>query len=949
MNDVVRQFGFLQKPDERDQLFSVAPMLMETPFITEKYWWADGWWGDQGSSSQCFLPDALVTMADGTQQKIKDIKIGDAVITHLGNVKKVTHLKINDHDGNILGIKYKLNNRKIFCTENHPFYVSKISEQWTPSKPNYGKLEIKDTGWVHAKNLKNNRYYLRQHVQLGNNSINVKDGYELTEEFGRFIGLFLAEGHTYERNNCIYFSFNINEVEYQDFILKYAKDTFNINGFKQNSIERNTCIVTLYNKKNDSLLQFLNDFCKKGCANKQLPNDYINYNKDFLSGLIRGFTEGDGNYGDKRTTLTTVSYELAYQLYRIILNLGINCSIRSDTPIGKREAYRIVIHNVGKTNRRIKDNKFLLSEVERIELLQYVGKVYNLEVEDDESYLVDDIAVHNCVAYSWSHWIEDGPVVQDGLSPSRIKPLFNPAKLYVACQERDEWPGVGNYNGTSVRAAAKILKELGVIKEYRWANNVTEVANTLLNLGPMVVGTKWYEGMNKPNADGYILATGANQGGHAYVLNGVNTVKKVFRIKNSWGKCYDNETEILTQNGWKYFSDISDDEIVATLNPDTHELEYHKIIEKYVYDYSGEMYNYKSASVDLSVTPNHKLYIRDRSTKTWKLEEAQNIKLKHFGMKKDAKWNGTHVETYKIENVEINMNDWVEFLGYFISEGHTSSSTSIRKERVRTRKKINNDSGIAHTTYHEKGGYNHTNYMTVITQLKPENIEKIDICLKKLPFTFCRHDDSGTWSCNNKKLYLELKKIGKSSEKYVPYYIKQLSTEQLLKFYNAIMLGDGSIKTSTNGSIKRTYYTSSKQLANDMQEILLKIGYAGDVHITDRRNKTKRGYKYNYLEYAVRIKHHSLSPDPGVGFVPVITKYDDKVYCVNVENHIVYVRRNGKAVWCGNSWGKSGHAFIKFSDFEKVLSDSSSAACIAFENKVKTIPLLENLSPPTSA
>jgi hypothetical protein len=140
-----------------------------------------------------------------------------------------------------------------------------------------------------------------------------------------------------------------------------------------------------------------------------------------------------------------------------------------------------------------------------------------------------------CVAYSWSHWIEDGPVIQDALPSNRTKPLFNPAKLYTACQERDEWPGT-KYNGTSVRAAAKILKELGVVKEYRWANNISEVANTLLNLGPMVVGTKWYQGMNNPKPDGYVTPSGANNGGHAYILNGVDTVKKVIRIKNSWGQ-----------------------------------------------------------------------------------------------------------------------------------------------------------------------------------------------------------------------------------------------------------------------------------------------------------------------------------------------------------------------------------------------------------------------------
>lgn len=139
-----------------------------------------------------------------------------------------------------------------------------------------------------------------------------------------------------------------------------------------------------------------------------------------------------------------------------------------------------------------------------------------------------------CVAYSWMHWAEDGPVVQDAAG-TRSKPLFRTTELYHACQDRDPWPG-RNYPGTSVRTGAKVLKELGLIKEYRWANTTEEMAQAILNLGPMVVGTKWTQDMATPKRDGIIRPTGGSLGGHAYLLNGVDYKKKLFRIKNSWGR-----------------------------------------------------------------------------------------------------------------------------------------------------------------------------------------------------------------------------------------------------------------------------------------------------------------------------------------------------------------------------------------------------------------------------
>jgi C1A family cysteine protease len=101
----------------------------------------------------------------------------------------------------------------------------------------------------------------------------------------------------------------------------------------------------------------------------------------------------------------------------------------------------------------------------------------------------------------------------------------------------DEWPGE-NYDGTSVRAAAKYLQKTGKIKSYYWAFDVNTLTNTVLNVAPVVVGTYWFYNMFYPDRNGLIRATGQIAGGHAYVINGVDTIKKQFRIKNSWGKTW---------------------------------------------------------------------------------------------------------------------------------------------------------------------------------------------------------------------------------------------------------------------------------------------------------------------------------------------------------------------------------------------------------------------------
>lgn len=141
-----------------------------------------------------------------------------------------------------------------------------------------------------------------------------------------------------------------------------------------------------------------------------------------------------------------------------------------------------------------------------------------------------------CTAYSWTHWMEDNALNQP-LLESLSHPLWNVDAFYTKLQKNDGIAGVG-YDGSTVRAGAKVLRELNILEEYRWAKTIDEMSQSILTIGPVVCGTSWYQGMFSPNSAGFIRPTGGIAGGHAYVINGVDTVKKYFRIKNSWGRDY---------------------------------------------------------------------------------------------------------------------------------------------------------------------------------------------------------------------------------------------------------------------------------------------------------------------------------------------------------------------------------------------------------------------------
>jgi C1A family cysteine protease len=131
------------------------------------------------------------------------------------------------------------------------------------------------------------------------------------------------------------------------------------------------------------------------------------------------------------------------------------------------------------------------------------------------------------VAYAWKQYLQSDPV--------RHGTLLEEPFLYELCQKYDQWAGE-DYDGTSVRAGAKILRNLGYIQSYHWARTIGEIQDWLKTTGPVVLGTYWYTDMFYPDDDGLVTATGQAAGGHAYICVGYNVRKKEFLCVNSWGR-----------------------------------------------------------------------------------------------------------------------------------------------------------------------------------------------------------------------------------------------------------------------------------------------------------------------------------------------------------------------------------------------------------------------------
>jgi len=111
----------------------------------------------------------------------------------------------------------------------------------------------------------------------------------------------------------------------------------------------------------------------------------------------------------------------------------------------------------------------------------------------------------------------------------------------------DEWPEAYPPvdSGSSILAMAKVLKRLGFITGYSWADNFPAMLDAL-SKGPVMMGTLWTSDMSEPDSSGLIRPTGDLVGGHAYIARGKNYRKRRIRCRNHWRRDWglDGEFEV---------------------------------------------------------------------------------------------------------------------------------------------------------------------------------------------------------------------------------------------------------------------------------------------------------------------------------------------------------------------------------------------------------------------
>jgi len=353
-----------------------------------------------------------------------------------------------------------------------------------------------------------------------------------------------------------------------------------------------------------------------------------------------------------------------------------------------------------------------------------------------------------------------------------------------------------------------------------------------------------------------------------------------------WG-CHDEDTRILTRSGFKYFRDLAQGEEVAQWDPDTRVMTFTKPRALTVRDWDQPLQHYATkGGMDLMVTHTHRMRVGNQAGDNWVTEPAEKTALRGGNVRfvGHVDWQGEERATFTLPGIPVSagyggsvattyrMDDWLELLGYLISEG----GLCFDGERPSCVKMSQRET---------------VNYV---------KYQKMQDCLTRMgiPHTPFPNPKTGdvNWTIYGKQFWSwYAENIGtRGDQKRIPREFLELSQRQLRILSQALLDGDGYVDSRENTN-SGAYYSTSKLLCEDFQELSIRLGLRCTVSLhkpAEGNRKTRwralwsTGRDYQFNTVSTRVKS-----------VP----YKGKVYCCAVPTGYIVTERNGKISYQGNT------------------------------------------------
>ncbi len=385
--------------------------------ILEKFGKPDVVW----MSPDCFVAKTPV-WTDVGYKNIEDLAIGDLVLTHNGNYKRVTATIRKESNSNR---RIKISGcLDLVCTSNHPFYARKkaLCYPRIDGKRTH-RIKMLEPEWVKAEDLTTdyrvgipiNRNaiipawngYFNKKYRIYENKISEKLG---NADFWWIVGRYFADG-------CLSMEKRTVELCCGKKRDSKVSDHLIAAGIKYTVNEKQTSRAYLL--CSTELCLFLSRY-GKGAKNKKLMKEILDLPVELLRNFIDGYLSGDGHLDSassgpsKVWTFSSISKDLVQGMQMALLKAyGRYGSIiyrAAEKQKGMIEGRKVNVNDswscsfrqegIEKRLQYVVEDGIAWVNVRKNEPEPGISDVFCVSVEDDESFTANNVAVHNCTSFS---------------------------------------------------------------------------------------------------------------------------------------------------------------------------------------------------------------------------------------------------------------------------------------------------------------------------------------------------------------------------------------------------------------------------------------------------------------------------------------------------------------------------------------------------------------------
>lgn len=373
---------------------------------------------DLWASPDCF-PAGTVILTSTGYKPIEDVCCGDEVLTHKLRWKRVTAtMSWQKELLKIVGRGHPC----MLVSAEHPFYARKRENVWREKPTRKYERRLSEAQWVKAGDLEKGWYWgtpaafpamAIPEIPVYNNRALVID-----ERLLWLAGRYVADGWTRltARRAELVLTCSKNKIEE----LRASLSVWPRAGKRcgANEItwhERHTKTAYQFTASCRGLVEWLREHFGHLATGKRIPGWLLGADRTAREAFLAGYVSGDGSYthsgGNPLIQCTTVSRPLAFGIKSLVCSLGFSPSVyykdNQSNCIEGRSVNVVPVWSVRWRTAIDEDHRQTeLSEgiewcqIRDIIKLNGLSTVYNLSVEDDESYVADGIIVHNCTHFS---------------------------------------------------------------------------------------------------------------------------------------------------------------------------------------------------------------------------------------------------------------------------------------------------------------------------------------------------------------------------------------------------------------------------------------------------------------------------------------------------------------------------------------------------------------------